>query len=206
MLNIFLHLEDLSSHHLSATVEDRLPKNSGTKSRIKFRSKSLDDLIMNRPSQSNDDQSISNTTRTEMDLSGIGCPINKEIDNLTDNYLQPPTSQSAPVSPTKIHDKEFDAFIQNEQQQLIADNFVYNIDLSDTNESTHQPHSRREIFFVSLSSNKDSLIKTNHKEKDFKVMQEEKKNCQMFIHKTSTCSSRLSVQEFSRFFFSSYIH
>ena len=163
MFNIFLHLEDLSSHHSSATVEDRLLKNSGTKPRIKFRSKSLDDLKMNRPFQSNDgDQSISNTTRTEMDLSGIGCPINKQINDDDHHHLQPPTSQSAPVSPTKIHDKEFAAFIQNEQQQLIANSFVYNIDLSDTNENAHQPQSRREIFFVSLSLKKDSLIKTNH--------------------------------------------
>jgi hypothetical protein len=155
-----------------------------------------------------------------MDLSGIGCNINTEVDNHQfhnnmDDDLQPQTSQSAPVSPTKIHDKEFAAFLQCEQQQqqLIADSFVYNIDLSDTNETTHQPHLRREIFFVSsffffphITLNKDSLLKTNHKEeeekKDFKVMPIFiKKNSQMFIHKTSAFLFRLSVQEFSRFFF-----
>jgi hypothetical protein len=108
---------------------------------------------------STDDNHVSNTTRTELDLSGIGCDNNDlEFDeNLLNNDnneydLRPQRSQSAPVSPTKVYDKELASFIQCEQQQqqFIRDCFVYNIDLSDTIETTHQPHSRTEIFFVSI--------------------------------------------------------
>jgi hypothetical protein len=85
-----------------------------------------------------------------MDLSGIGCNNHLEIDEnqFYNDELRPPRSHSAPVSPTKFYDKELAAFIQCEQQQ--HDSFVYNIDLSDTNETIHQPHSRTAIFFVSL--------------------------------------------------------
>jgi hypothetical protein len=142
MLSISSHLGDISSHHLLATVEDLLKQ---PKAQIKFQSKSLDDL---RISQEIDDNHVSNTTRTEMDLSGIGC-CNIEMNNNQDD-LKSQRSQSAPVSPTKFYDKELAAFLQCEQQQLLTDNFVYNIDLSDTNETSHQPQLRTAIFFVSL--------------------------------------------------------
>jgi hypothetical protein len=87
-----------------------------------------------------------------MDLTDIGCDNNIEIDDNDDERdLRLQRSHSAPVSPTKVYDKEFAAFIECEQQQqLMTDSFVYNIDLSDTNQTTHQSHSRTAIFFVSL--------------------------------------------------------
>jgi len=86
-----------------------------------------------------------------MDLTGIGCDNNIEIDD-DERDLRLQRSHSAPVSPTKVYDKEFAAFIECEQQQqqLMTDSFVYNIDLSDTNQTTHQSQSRTAIFFVSL--------------------------------------------------------
>ncbi len=141
-----IHLEDASSRHLLITVEDLLKQTS----KRKFQSKSLGDLQISRQT---DDNRVSNTTRTEMDLSGIGGCDNYIKDN-DDNDLRSQRSQSAPVSPTKIYDKELAAFIQCEQQQqqqqIISDSFVYNIDLSDTDKTVHQPHSRTSIFFVSL--------------------------------------------------------
>lgn len=155
ILNISIHLGESSSCHLLTTVENRLKQTS----KKKFQSKSLDDLSLNhhRYRQINDNH-VSNTTRTEMDLSGIGCDNHMNHNNNSnddnDNDLKPQRSQSAPVSPTKIYDKEFAAFIQCEQQQqqqeLISNSFVYNIDLSDTNETSHQVHSRTAIFFVSI--------------------------------------------------------
>ncbi len=120
-----------------------------TSRRNQFQSKSLDDLRLN---EQTDDNHVSNTARTEIDLSDIGCDNHINIGDNEDD-LKSQRSQSAPVSPTKIYDKELAAFIQYEQQQqqqLIGDSFVYNIDLSDTNETNHQPHSRTAIFFVSL--------------------------------------------------------
>ncbi len=126
-------------------MEDLLKQTS----KRKFQSKSLGDLQIPRQT---DDNRVSNTTRTEMDLSGIGDCDNYIKDN--DDDLKSQRSQSAPVSPTKIYDKELAAFIQCEQQQqqqqIISDSFVYNIDLSDTDETVHQPHTRTSIFFVSL--------------------------------------------------------
>lgn len=138
-----------------------------------FRSKSLDDLRLRRPTRrkrsdddaDDDDDHVSNTTRTEMDLTGIGCRADGDDDDdddvenrphTNDDYdLQLPRSRSAPVSPTQFYDKELAAFIQCEQQQqqMMADSFVYNIDLSDTNENgAHQTLSRAAIFFVRLAS------------------------------------------------------
>ncbi|CAF5142057.1 unnamed protein product, partial [Rotaria socialis] len=48
---------------------------------------------------------ISNTTRVELDLSGIG-----HDDESNENDLEIQRSRSAPVSPTKIYDKELAAF------------------------------------------------------------------------------------------------
>lgn len=152
MLNISIHLGESSSQLLLTPVENLL-KPTWKK---KFQSKSLDNLLLHHQCRQTSDNHVSNTTRTEMDLSGIGCDNHINIDEYEDddNDLKPQRSQSAPVSPTKIIDKEFDAFIQCEQQQqqqqLISDSFVYNIDLSDTNETSHQLQSRTAIFFVSL--------------------------------------------------------
>ena len=78
-----------------------------------------------------------------MDLTGIGCEITDEIPE------DPIRSQSAPVTPTKMFDKEFLSYLQCEQEEMFVDNFVYNIDLSNGNESTRPTQSRREIFLVS---------------------------------------------------------
>jgi hypothetical protein len=80
-----------------------------------------------------------------LDLSGIAYDDEEEEYNLD---IQ--RSRSAPTSPTKIYDKEFAAFIECDQQQSITDNFIYNIDLSDSNETSHTLNSRLAIFFVSL--------------------------------------------------------
>lgn len=113
------------------------------------RSQSLDDLRLSRQSKRKnlDDHhaEISQIARTEIDLSNIGSNDNENEEN------SPEQSHSAPVSPTHFNDKEFAAFIQCEQQQqqMISDNFVYNIDLSDTGETSHPPQSKLSIFFVS---------------------------------------------------------
>jgi len=131
-------------------------------SKIKYQSKSLDDLLIYRRHQQdknlkisidNNDNNISNTTRTELDLSGIAYDDDEEEDNEYNLEIQ--RSRSEPASPTKIYDKELAAFIecdqqQQQQQQTITDNFIYNIDLSDSNETSHTLNSRLAIFFVSL--------------------------------------------------------
>ncbi len=159
----FIHLEESSSCHLLGALEDLLKRSHNCStyiSRIKYQSKSLDDLLIHRRHQqeistNNDDQNVSNTTRTELDLSGIG------YDEENDEYdLQIQQSRSAPASPTKIYDKELAAFIQSDQQQqeTSGDNFIYNIDLSDLNETPHQQNSRLDIFFVCLFSRINQVI------------------------------------------------
>ncbi|CAF3096245.1 unnamed protein product [Rotaria sp. Silwood2] len=146
--------EESSSRHLLVALEDLLKRshNSSTfTSKIKYQSKSVDDLLINRryrqekyqqTSTDDDNNNISKTTRPELDLSGIGS------DEETNEYdLETQRSRSAPVSPNQIYDKELAAFIDCEQQQSTVDSFVYNIDLSDQNENTHQPNSRIAIFF-----------------------------------------------------------
>ncbi|CAF3642028.1 unnamed protein product [Rotaria sordida] len=146
--------EESSSSHLLVALEDLLKRshNSSTFiSKIKYQSKSVDNLLINRQyrqekyrqtSTGDDNNNISITTRPELDLSCIG---SDEENNEYDLEIQ--RSRSAPISPTRIYDKELGAFIDCEQQQSITDSFVYNIDLSDQNESTHQPNSRIAIFF-----------------------------------------------------------
>jgi len=155
----FIRLEEPSSRHLLVALEDLLKRshNSSTfTSKIKYKSKSVDDLLIYRRHQNektsqistnNDDNNISNTTQTEFDLSGIAYD---DDDDETNEYEQ--RSRSAPASPTKIYDKELAAFIDcdQQQQQSSADNFVYNIDLSDSNETSHPLNSRLAIFFVCL--------------------------------------------------------
>lgn len=145
--------KDVRTQLFHFDLDDRLiPLTEQTK--IKFRSKSFDHL----PSD-DDDHHVSNTTRTELDLTGIGYEMNSDIQE--GETLR---SQSAPVTPTKMFDKEFLSFLQCEQE-MISDSFVYNIDLSNGNENIH---SRREILLVSSRlSFPDSLVKTREK-KSFK--------------------------------------
>ena len=135
--------------------------------RIQQRSKSLDDLVMHRLHQrrtSEQSNSVSNTTRTLFDLSLVGCDgqeqtigsddENCENENHFDNQSNQVLvrSRSAPVSPTHVYDEEFAAFIQCEQQhqQVMTNSFVYNMDLSGSLETSHQPQSRTAIFDVSF--------------------------------------------------------
>ncbi|CAF3506603.1 unnamed protein product [Rotaria sp. Silwood1] len=144
--------EESSSRHLLIALEDLLKRSHNSPihiSKIKYQSKSVDDLLINRQniykqtSTVNDNNNnISKTILPELDLSGIG---SYEENNEYDLEIQ--RSRSAPVSPTKIYDKELGAFIDCEQHQSITDSFVYNIDLSDQNENIHQPNSRLAIFF-----------------------------------------------------------
>ncbi|CAF0996293.1 unnamed protein product [Rotaria sordida] len=148
--------EEPLSHNLFIPIENSLKQtdnNSKKILKIKFQSKSLDDLRLHRECQhqQTDDNYVSNTTRTEIDLSTIGCNMNIDINEKQlyddDKYdLREQKCQSAPVSPTKIYDKELATFIECEQK-LITDSFVYNIDLSDTNDITCQPQARTAIFF-----------------------------------------------------------
>ncbi len=103
-------------------------------------------LLYRQNSTDNDGKNISNTTRTEFDLSGIGYD-EEDDDEYNLSLIQ--QSRSAPASPTKIFDKELAAFIDCDQQerQFIGDDFVYDIDLSET---SHSPNSKLGIFFVSL--------------------------------------------------------
>jgi hypothetical protein len=98
-----------------------------------------------RQNSINDDNKVSNTTRIELDLCGTSYD---EENNAYDSPIQ--RSQSAPVLPTNIYDKELATSIHCDQQQSITDNFVYNIDLSDSNETSHELNSRLAVFFVSL--------------------------------------------------------
>jgi hypothetical protein len=156
----FILLEEPSSRHLLVALEDLLNRshNSSTFiSKIKYQSKSVDDLRIHQRyrqkkdpqiSTENNDNNISNTTRTEFDLSEIAYDDDDDDDD--EDNLQTQRSRSAPASPTKIDDKELAAFIECDHQQLIADNFVYNIDLSDSNETSQPLNSRLDIFFVNL--------------------------------------------------------
>ena len=124
---------------------------------IRFQSKSLDDLRTNRRcrQQSIDDKPISIITRTEMNLSTIGCndnyaEINENSCHDDETHdLRRQRCHSAPGSPTKINDKELTMFIQCGQKSM-TDSFVYNVDLSDTNKAMHQSHSRTSVLFVCL--------------------------------------------------------
>lgn len=152
---LFISSGDQSSRHLTTSIENsskQIPVNSIVASKSKFQSKSFEDLRLRPQNQQNNDNHVSNGTRTEMDLSTIGCNENRIFDEKKLYYddehdPQEQKSQSAPVSPTKVYDKELATFIQCEQQ-LITDSFIYNIDLSNTNEATHQPQTRATIFNV----------------------------------------------------------
>jgi hypothetical protein len=150
--NIFYCLEEPSSRHLLFALEDLLQRSHTSptfvSSKIKYQSKSLDDLFIHRryrQNSINDDNKVSNTTRIELDLCGTSYD---EENNAYDSPIQ--RSQSAPVLPTNIYDKELATSIHCDQQQSITDNFVYNIDLSDSNETSHELNSRLAVFFVSL--------------------------------------------------------
>lgn len=93
-----------------------------------------------------------------MDLTGIGCEM---MDEIHEDSIR---SQSAPVTPTKMFDKEF---LSYEQEEMFVDNFVYNIDLSNGNQSTRPTQSRREIFFV---SSRGFFFRIHFLKREFKVM------------------------------------
>ncbi|CAM4799360.1 unnamed protein product [Rotaria magnacalcarata] len=149
----YVKSESLCHHFIVPIEEDSLrqTQNNSTKtSLIRFQSKSLDDLRLRRECQHKqaDSNHVTNTTRTEIDLSTIGCNYNNnKIQFYEDNEHDLPgqKSQSAPVSPTKVYDTELATFIQCEHK-LVTDSFVYNVDLSDTNETIRQPQARSAIF------------------------------------------------------------
>ncbi|CAF2187449.1 unnamed protein product [Rotaria magnacalcarata] len=149
----YVKSESLCHHFIVPIEEDSLrqTRNNSTKtSLIRFQSKSLDDLRLRRECQHKqaDSNHVTNTTRTEIDLSTIGCNYNNnKIQFYEDNEHDLPgqKSQSAPVSPTKVYDTELATFIQCEHK-LVTDSFVYNVDLSDTNETIRQPQARSAIF------------------------------------------------------------
>jgi hypothetical protein len=104
----------------------------------------VDDLLLYREEKKT---SYSTTTRTQYNLSNIECD-NDDDNEYDDSSIQ--YSRSAPSSPTKIYAKELAAFIDCDQidQELMTDNFIYNIDLSDSNEISHKSNSKFSIFFV----------------------------------------------------------
>lgn len=139
------------------------------------RSKSFDDLVLTKTYKNNrSDQShhVSDTTRTILDLSLLGDEERyrngESDDEKTDEHIHfdlhrartRQRSRSAPISPTLVDDQEFAAFIQCEQQQqqTTTDSFVYNMDLSDSIESSHQPKSRTSIFDVRIADLLEILV------------------------------------------------
>ena len=159
----FIPLEESSSCHLLGALEDLLKRshNDSTFTKnIKYCSKSLDDLLINRRKQclrtinndSDDNNNISSTTRTAFDLTDIGYDDDDDDDEDNEYNLETQRSRSAPVSPTKIYDKQLTAFMQCDQsaQQSLLDNCVHNVDLSDSDKHLHQSHSRKIILFVRL--------------------------------------------------------
>lgn len=104
-------------------------------SREKYQSRSLDDLRLSRRRRStSNDEPVSNTTRTEADLTSIGCEDQSDERVSTSSSSPPrPQSRSAPVSPTQLDDRDLLGFLRNEQ-----DHFVYNVDLSDEKSSSRQ--------------------------------------------------------------------
>ena len=150
-VDFIISLDEPSSCHLLGALEDLLKRSDQTssqsvsKKKKKTRSKSVDDLLLSQHRIVNSNPST--ITRIELDLSGIDAD-DDELTNLP--YQQ---SRSAPISPTKIYEKELAAFIDCDQiiEQYPADNFVFNIDLSDSNETSQVLNSKLDIFFVCLS-------------------------------------------------------
>lgn len=101
-------LEESSSRHLLDDVEDFLNRTDhrlSTRTTIRFRSQSVDHLCINR--RSNNAPQVSQTTRTQFDLSQI------ESD---DDVLPLQRSRSAPICSTKIYEEELAAFVHGEEQ------------------------------------------------------------------------------------------
>ncbi|UJR07811.1 hypothetical protein I4U23_012094 [Adineta vaga] len=144
--------EEPSSRHILFALEDLLErsrkKHSLVRSKIKYQSKSADDLFLRRY-QGNVINNTSNRTLIELDLSGLNVDT---FGNDNDDDLSIQRTRSAPVSSIELNDKELAAFIQSDyyQQQIqsTTNNFIYNIDLSDTNEGNfRQVNSKDAIFF-----------------------------------------------------------
>ncbi|CAF1066722.1 unnamed protein product [Adineta ricciae] len=140
--------EEPSSRHLLFALEDLLERSHKQQSLIlskrKYQSKSADDLCVRGRHGTRVDQNNSSGTLIELDLSGVSAENNLYYDYSVQR------SRSAPISAADIYDKELAAFIQCDQQekQSAADNFVYNIDLSDVNEETsRQLNSKIAVFF-----------------------------------------------------------
>ena len=135
--------KESSSRHLLVALENLLKRSHHRFTSIakrRYQSKSVNDLLIYR--RNSNEQNVSHTTRTELDLSDIGCEQNE-----TNNDLPIQRSRSAPISPTKIYEQELAGFIHGEDQHYdsFTDHFIFNIDLSHSNETT------TETFFVSNS-------------------------------------------------------
>ncbi|CAF1355104.1 unnamed protein product [Adineta steineri] len=147
--------EESSSRHLLFALEDLLKRshsNSIFTSKIKYQSKSVDDLLIHRrhrrENSTNDSNNISIATLTNLDSFEIEYDDDDEENNNDyDSHLQ--RSRSTPILSKEIYDKELAAFVQcdQQQQQSTIDNFVYNIDLSDPNDTSDQLQSRLAVFF-----------------------------------------------------------
>ena len=152
----FISLDEPSSYHLLGALEDLLKRSdqtcqSGSKKNNKSRSKSVDDLLLYQRHSIIDSNSSTITTGIELDLSGIGDSDDNETNEW--NFLHQ-CSRSAPISPTKIYEKELAAFIDCDQttEQYSADNFIFNVDLSNSNDPPQTSNSSKlAIFFVSIS-------------------------------------------------------
>lgn len=139
----FISLDEPSSCHLLVPLEDLLKRSDQSSiliSKKKCSSKSVDDLLLyQHTNQFNAEQTL--------DLSCLA-----DDDDQVDYF--PQRSRSAPTSPNRIYEKELAAFIDCDQpaQQFSADNFVFNVDLSNPNEASQSSHSKLAIFFVGLST------------------------------------------------------
>lgn len=143
-------LDEPSSCHLLVALEDLLKRSDQTSRLISkkknYQSKSVDDILLYQQDKQSSNATI---TRTEFDLSGLA--DDDDDDDSLDFSNQ--RSRSAPISPNKIYEKELAAFIDCDQptQQYPTDNFIFNIDLSNPNESSQSSNSKLAIFFVSIS-------------------------------------------------------
>jgi hypothetical protein len=148
--------EESSSRHLLVALENLLERShyrsiSLEKKKIRYRSKSVDDLfIKSSHRHSTSDRQISCTTRTALDLSDI----DTAVDTIDESVIV--RCQSAPISLSKIDDQQLVAFINGERQQQeqvdsFSNQFTYNIDLSDTDDVSTLASLRSQLFDVSVN-------------------------------------------------------
>lgn len=155
-------LDEPSSCHLLYALEDLLKRSeqhAPAIAKIKYQSKSVDDLFLRRRRRDADerpssepDGNISSRALIELDLSGLAAG---EDDERGDDLLSQ-RSRSAPILSQELYERELAAFVQGDstqQQPSLTDSFVYNVDLSDSDQGARQVNSKIAIFFVSdLSS------------------------------------------------------